>query len=85
MPTASRTELITTTEGYRADHDCAYADRLIRQETRLRAGSYGISLAALSGHVNELVRLHSDNACPPTHIDNSPTSEWADWVQDTAI
>ncbi len=39
MPTASRTELITTTEGYQADHDCAYADRLIRQETPLPAGT----------------------------------------------
>lgn len=84
MPGASRTELITTTQDFVDDHDCSYAERLLRVETSQRTGSYGIALAVLSGHVTELVKLHNDNSCPPTHINNGPTSEWADWVQDTA-
>lgn len=85
MPNASRAELIGTAEGYVEEHNCSYADRLIRQETSQSMGSYGIANAVLTGHVQELVKLHSDDTCPPTHVDKSPTREWADWVQDTAV
>lgn len=85
MPIESRATLISETEGYVDDHKCAYAERILQEESRRQMGSHGINLAFLWSHVRELAYLHANGDCPPTSQDNGPTREWAEWVKDTAI
>ena len=86
MATTSRSELISTAQTFTTEHDCPYAEQIIRTDEQRRAfGSHGMSLLTLEHLVAELGTLHADDTCPPTHVDNYPTTEWAEWVKDVRV
>lgn len=60
------------------DHSCVYANRLLSQAQDL--GSCGL----VSYLADQIDVIHQEaGGCPPTHVDNNPTREWADLVQAT--
>lgn len=80
----SRTELTEVVDRYIEDHNCNYAKRLRESEAHRQLGSYGLSIYTYAAYATELVNLHeNDTPCPPTHVNTSPTKEWADWVDQT--
>lgn len=64
------------------DHECPYAEQLLREDERQRIGASGIRSAILASLVSELEGLHAGGDCPPTHVGAGPTTEWANWVKD---
>ncbi len=55
------------------DHECPYEDVL--KERRRVLGERGLLVA----------QLHRGNKCPPTHVDNQPTIEWSDFLDNTSL
>ena len=86
MATTSRLELISTAQTFTEEHDCPYAEQVLRTDgLRRQFGSRGMSMLTLDHLVAELPSLHADGSCPPTHVDNYPTTQWAEWVKDVRV
>lgn len=67
-----------------ADHDCPYETYAERMRTRI--GIRGVSSALWMSQLERtLASLHSDGECPPTHIDNQPSTEWDDFINTVTI
>lgn len=64
------------------EHECPYAQRVLDSSARR---SYGIAAYQLASLADQVVALHQDGSCPPTHIDGSPTKAWSDLVRDTRV
>ena len=62
------------------DHSCPYAERVLFFEHTANLGTVAFLLSEFE---RDLARIHADGTCPPTHIDNSPTTEWSDLVRAT--
>lgn len=65
------------------DHECPYAERVLRIDQRRNLGQRGLNAFELLGLEDQLNTLHADGSCPPTHEDTSPTKVWSDWVRST--
>lgn len=82
MPLPSRDLLVKPLVEAVDDHECAYAQRVLDVNARR---SYGIAAYQLISFVDQVLVLHQDSSCPPTHIDGSPTKAWSDLVRDTRL
>lgn len=80
MSVASREALLVPFQTAVEEHDCPYAERIIKLSRLQNIGGTAFGLSSL---LEEMTELHADSACPPTHIDQSPTKEWSDWVRGT--
>jgi len=80
MPLASYNRLATPLTEAINEHECPYAKRVLDLDGQR---SYGLAAYRLLSLVDEVVALHQDGSCPPTHIDGSPTKAWSDLVRDT--
>ena len=60
------------------DHDCPYGKRLINMSRQTDPPTHTLSYLA-----DQLRSMHTEGKCPPTHIGNSPTLSWSEWVKDT--
>lgn len=79
MSTQTRESILAQIQEVGVGHECPYVNRIYRTSVSLGTTTH---LATL---VESLRDIHRQGTCPPTHIDNSPTREWSDWVDDTAI
>jgi hypothetical protein len=82
MPLPSHDVLVKPLVKAVAEHECLYAQRVLDVDTRR---SYGIAAYQLVSFADQVIALHQDGSCPPTHIDGSPTKAWSDLVRDTRI
>lgn len=78
----TRESLLDTATTLEADHNCPYAEQLLSVDRQQQIGSSGIRLATLASLLTELNEIHSSGNCPPTHVGEGPTDEWANWVKD---
>lgn len=61
------------------EHDCPYVDRLATYKKLLGSRAIGSSYIE-----NKLIpSLHLDGVCPPTHIDENPTTAWEEIIDHT--
>ncbi len=59
------------------NHECPYEEVL--KERRRVLGERGISSSLV------VAQLHQGTKCPPTHVDNQPTIEWSDFLDNTSL
>lgn len=85
MPTLSPNLLTAPFREVVEEHACPYGERIIRSDKLRSLGARGLNTLELSLLTDELARLHADDTCPPTHVGNSPTKEWSDWVRATKV
>jgi hypothetical protein len=61
------------------EHECPYNNA--KEDFMRRIGKGGLERYRVAALESELIQIHQDTICPPTHIDHGPTRVWADWVQ----
>ena len=72
MPHTSPETPATLPDQLIADHECPYAERIVR-----------LAIGSSAYQMSQLAQLHAGGNCPPTAVDGSPTKKWSDWVRAT--
>lgn len=91
MPKATPTELISAAQAYTTEHNCPYANDVLRsQEIReaerdQQLGSAARILSKIDILLLDLGVFHKDNQCPPTHIGHKLSPEWRMWVSEVDV